>query len=461
VSDRLADAHRRASDLLAAAVARDEVPGAAWCVALADGTRHVSVVGVADVETQRPVEPTTAFCLASSTKPIAGLALGALLDDGAVTLDQPVALPSGLVHELGAVRAPTLREIANHTAGLGPHHRFFYDDDGVAVTVDDAVASLATPVWAPGERWSYSNLGYGVLERELAAAAGTSLAELVEQRVFRPLGLDTAAWGGATGPDGAAVRYGAGARRYPGYVTDHPAASEAWCSVEDLARIGLAQLQKSLLRPATHDLLVTPSAPRQPDGAAYGLGWVTRHVGSRGDDLWVHAGRMGGVGAHLTVLPCEGLVLAAVANAETDVLGQAVALVLADVLPGYEPPAPVPGWEAGRPEPSMALRWRGSALLAGELIDVELDAASDRMTLTARGVVAPLVAPHVRAERIAAHVALGRPFASAPDDALVHLDLRPHGDGFAGAMTFAQYPNERRWRQGDAVSAAIVLERAG
>lgn len=464
MTDRLADAHRSASELLVAAVERGDLPGAAFCVATADGTRHLTVAGSADVALGRPVEPTTPFSLASTTKPIAALALGSLLDDAIVTLEQPVTLPAGLVHESGAVRAPTLREIADHTAGLGVHHRFFFDDEGPAVSVDDAVAALATPVWAPGERWSYSNLGYGVLERELVRAAGVPFADLVERRVFRPLGLDTARWGGPTGPTGAAVRYGSGARAYPGYVTDHPAASEAWCSVEDLARIGLAQLQRSLLRPETHDLLVTPSAPRQPDGAAYGLGWVTRRVGRDGDDLWVHAGRMGGVGAHLTVLPREGLVLAAVANAETDVLGQAVAEVLGAVVPGYEPPAAVPGWEAGRAEPAMAARWRGSALLAGERLDVELDAASDRMTFTiggARGVTAPLVAPHVRTDRIAAHVSLGRPFLAAPDDALVHLDLRPHGDRFAGAMTFAQYPNERRWRQGDAVSAAVVLERDG
>lgn len=459
-ADLLADAHRRAAALVLAAVERDEIPGGAFCVATADGRRHVTVAGTADRATGRMVEPTTPFSLASSTKPIAALALGALLDDGLVSLEQQVALRPGPLSEMGFVRAPTLREIADHTAGLGPHHRFFYDDTDAVVPVDEAVATLAAPVWAPGEWWSYSNLGYGVLERELARAAGTTLAALVERRVYGPLGLATAAWGGSTGPADAAVRYGPAGRAYPGYVTDHPAASEAWCSVEDLATIGLAQLQRTLLRPETHDLLVTPSAPPQPDGATYGLGWVTRRVGSRGDELWVHAGRMGGVAAHLTVLPVEGLVLAGVANAETDVLAHAVAEVLASVVPGYAPPPAVSGWEAGRAEPAMAARWHGHAELAGERVEVVLDAASERMTFAADGHVAPLVAPHVRRTRIAAHVDLGRPFAAAPSDALVHLDLRPHGDGFAGAMTFAQYPNERRWRQGNAVSAAVVLERA-
>jgi CubicO group peptidase (beta-lactamase class C family) len=456
----LRQAFERAAGVLAEAVSSGGVPGAACCVAEVGGATVTTVAGVADVATGRPVTGDTPFCLASTTKPIASLVLGALVDEGRLDLDAPVELPPGPLVRRGGVRAPSLREIADHTAGLGVHHRFFYADDRAPVPVGEAIASLARTVWAPGERWSYSNLGYAVLQRELERAGGAPLAELVARVVSGPLGLASFAWGGLDGPVGAAVRYGPDRQPYPGYVTDHPAASEAWCGVEDLARIGLAQLERSLLQPATHDLLVAPSAPRQPDGAAYGLGWVTRRVGSRAQPLWVHAGRMGGVAAHLTLVPDAGVAVAAVADAETDALGRAVAEVVAAVVPGYQPPPAVEGWSTGPAHPRMAHRWRGVADLGGEELPVLLDAAGETMTIAVGGDPVPLVAPHVQPERVAAHANLPAVFALSPRGALAHVDLRRHGDSMAGMITFAQYANERHWRQGDAVSAAVVLDPA-
>ncbi len=449
------DAVESAAAVLRAAVASGAVPGAACAVASVDGASASAVVGVADAASGRPVTVETPFCLASTTKPLASLVLGALLDEGAIGLDDAVDLPPGLLDD---VRRPTLREVADHTAGLGIHHRFFYDDERAPIDLTDAIAALGAPVWRPGLRWSYSNLGYAVLQRELERAGRSSLGDLVATHVARPLGLTTLGWGGPYGPVGAATRHGPQGQPYPGYVTDHPAASEAWCGVADLARIGIAQLRRSLLHPETHDLLVTPSAPRQPDGSAYALGWVTRQVGDRGDDLWVHAGRMGGVAAHLTLLPSAGLVIAALANAETDATGAAVAAVLSNVVPGYRPPDPVPGWAAGPAHPSMARRWTGVALLGGERVDVVLDTASPTMTATVGGVAASLVAPHVQPDRVAAHLPLEPPLGAVPAGSIGHLDLRPDGERLAGMLTFAQYPNDQRWRQGDAVSAAVVLE---
>lgn len=280
---------------------------------------------------------------------------------------------------------------------------------------------------------------------------------LVERVLAAPLALGTLSWGGVTGPLGAAVRYGPDGRVYPGYTTDHPAASEAWCSIEDLVAIGRAQLERSLFDPAVHDLLVTPAAPRQDDGAAYGLGWVTRQVGSAGVDLWVHAGRMGGVSAHLAVLPAEGVVIAGVANTETDVLAAAAADIVGALVEGYEPPAGQPGWAAGPAHRDVARLWRGVIRLGAEEHAFEIDAAADEMTATVAGRTTRLVAPCITPDRIAAHLSLGEPFTLAPPGALTHLDLRPHGDAFAGMATFAQYPNDTRWRQGDAVSAAVVV----
>jgi CubicO group peptidase (beta-lactamase class C family) len=84
----------------------------------------LNAVGLADLETGRPMQPDTMFAIASMTKPIAATALMILKDEGRVALDDPVAkyLPEfGEVKFQGQPpeRPITLRDVMTHTAGLG------------------------------------------------------------------------------------------------------------------------------------------------------------------------------------------------------------------------------------------------------------------------------------------------------------------------------------------------------
>jgi CubicO group peptidase (beta-lactamase class C family) len=458
--NELGDAARRAAAVVQSAVADGLLPAAAFGVADA----HTGIVLAEAYGTARLDSP---FCLASTTKPIATTVLGSLVDDGLVSLDTPIL---ELVPEMPAPlvpgRAATVRDVAAHTAGLGVHHRFFYADEREAVPVLDAVRLLARPVFPVGAQWRYSNLGYGVLQVALERAAGRSMAELVDERVCRPLGLADVGWGEPLGPVGAVARHLSADETYPGYVTDHPPASEAWCSIGDLLQFGLAHARRSLLRPATHDLLAQPAAPLQPDGAAYALGWVTRHYG--GHRVLVHGGRMGGVGAHLVVVPSFGLVVAGLANIETERLAEAVGVVLHQMVPGYAPPAPQPPWTAGAAHETMRRRWSGVLQLGDDALPAVLDASGERITLSVAGATTDLVMPHVQPAMVAGHANLAIDHPLAPVGALCHLDAVPLGDDggaggvaagdvLVGGLTLAQYPGGGRRRQGDAVTAGLHL----
>jgi CubicO group peptidase (beta-lactamase class C family) len=452
---RLIDSAQRGATVLRAAVADGSLPAAAFGVAHADA-------GVVLAETYGAARLDSPFCLASTTKPIATTVLGALIDSGLISLDTPIA---ALVPEMPAAllpgRAITVRDIAAHTGGLGAHHRFFYDDERAAVPVVDAVRQLGRPVFPVGAQWRYSNLGYGVLQLAIERAGGAPMADLVTSHVYRPLGMASAGWGEPCGPDGAMQRHLTVDELYPGYVTDHPPASEAWCSIGDLLQFGLAQARRSLLQPATHDLLAEPSAPLQPDGAAYALGWVTRHYD--GHRVLIHGGRMGGVGAHLVVVPSLGLVVAGLANIETERLAEAVGVVLADTVPGYAPPAPQQPWAVGAAHESMRRRWSGVAQLGDDALPAVLDASGERITITVAGATTDLVMPHVQPTVVAGHANLAIDHPLAPVGALCHLDAVPVGDGssaarqIVGALTMAQYPGGGRRRQGDAVTAGLLL----
>jgi CubicO group peptidase (beta-lactamase class C family) len=456
----LRDSAQRAADVVRAAVEDGSLPSAAFGVAHAD-------LGVVLVEAFGPARPDAPFCLASTTKPIATTLLGALVDQGCLAFDTPIAdlvpeLPRGRV----VGRPATVLDVAAHTAGFGPHHRFFYDDERAPVPVLDAVSRLARPVLPVGRQWRYSNLGYGVLQVAIERAGGAPVGELVSRHVYAPLGMATAGWGGPHGPAGAMARHLTADERYPGYVTDHPCASEAWCGIDDLMRFGLAHARRSLLRPATHDRLASPAAPVQADGAAYAVGWVTRHHG--GHRLLIHAGRMGGVGAHLVVVPSLGLVVAGLAGIETDRLAEAVGMVLADTVPGYAPPAAQPPWSVGAAHPSMRRRWSGVMQLGDDELEVVLDATGDRIRLAVAGVSAELVMPHVQPAMVAGHANLAVDHPLAPAGSMLHLDAVPVGDRggpgesapptrIIGGLTMARYPTPQQPRQGDAVTGALHL----
>jgi CubicO group peptidase (beta-lactamase class C family) len=472
--DSLREAAQAGAAVLRRAVADGELPGAVFAVGHADcGAVLVDASGVADVSTGRAVSAATPFCLASTTKPITSTVLAALIDRGLIDLDAPITdrVPECLP-ALWASRSPTVREIATHTAGLGPHHRFFYEDERSPVSVLEAVRTLARPTFPVGSQWRYSNLGYGVLQLAMERAGGITMADLVQRHVFDPLAMTTSSWGGPRGPADAAVRYLSPTEPYAGYVTDHPPASEAWCSIDDLLSFGLAHARSSLLSPATHALVAEPFAPRQPDGAAYALGWVTREYGEV--RVLVHAGRMGGVAAHLTVVPSLGLVVAALANTETERLAEAVARVLLATVPEYAPPAPAPPWASGAAHVQLAGRWEGSARLGDDAMSVVIDTLGDRITLQVGEVTTDLVMPHLQPDGVMGHANLSVPHPLAPAPSICHLDALPmkivngmpttpsngeRPDVIVGALVSAQYPGPARRRQGDAVSAALWLER--
>jgi D-alanyl-D-alanine carboxypeptidase len=115
--------------------------------------------------------------------------------EGKLDIDDPVE--KYLPHVVPNGSAITLRELMNHTSGL-----FNYTDDGAFV--NDPVSSLSRawtppellavafahpPYFAPGANWSYSNTNYIVLGLVVEALTGKLLGQVLQERIFTPLGL--------------------------------------------------------------------------------------------------------------------------------------------------------------------------------------------------------------------------------------------------------------------------------
>jgi CubicO group peptidase (beta-lactamase class C family) len=326
--------------------------------------------GWADREQRTPATAHTMYSLASITKPMTATALMILAGAGKIELDRPVNDYLGaakLVARVGDARQATVRRVANHSAGLPLHYQFFYADEAwPRPTMDETILRYGNLVRAPGRRYQYSNLGYGVLDSVIARAAGRDYAEVMRREVFLPLGMTRSSIDIGPGLEAfAAARYGVDGGRIPFYTTDHPGASQAYASAHDLARFALFHLkarlddQKQILPDEAVDEMHRGSMRVGPD-SRYGVGFA--------DDVWEghrivsHSGGMGGVSTLLRLFPDQGVATIALANANDALPFEVGERIAALMLPGWRspdvaaPPRPV----TFRPRPGLVGTWRGT-----------------------------------------------------------------------------------------------------
>jgi CubicO group peptidase (beta-lactamase class C family) len=217
------DGLRQFGAVAASHVSDEEVPGLVALVA-SGGQVHVEALGTLAVG-GRPVERTSLFRIASTTKPITAAATLALVREGLLELDEPVdrLLPElenrqvlrrmdGPLDDTRPADAPvTVRGLLTFTFGFGMVPEMFAAAEPWPVVAAATEAGLATigppqpdhfvdpdtwiarfgdlPLLAqPGERWLY-NTGAHVLSILCARAVGMSYDEVLRTRIFEPLGM--------------------------------------------------------------------------------------------------------------------------------------------------------------------------------------------------------------------------------------------------------------------------------
>ena len=137
-------------------------------------------------DAQVPMRADSLFDLASLTKLFTTTVLLSLVDEGALTLDGPIHpwLPTFAV---GVRRSVSLRHLLSHTSGLPPLLNLWSEWPDVA---SRRAAVLSAPLdRSPGADFAYSDLGFITAGYLAEAVGGRSLAELVVDRVCRPLGM--------------------------------------------------------------------------------------------------------------------------------------------------------------------------------------------------------------------------------------------------------------------------------
>jgi CubicO group peptidase (beta-lactamase class C family) len=192
-----------------------QLAGAVALVWRSGEVAHTVAVGRRDLASRLPVERDTIFRIASMTKPVTTVAALTLLDEGQFALDDPITICAPELAHLRVLRDPegpldatdeakrtiTFRDLLTHRSGLtygdfhrGPIRRACAETLGTQIdnplTPDEWIARVAMLplIDQPGEGFHYG-ISTDLLGFLIARLDGESLGEVLERRVFAPLGM--------------------------------------------------------------------------------------------------------------------------------------------------------------------------------------------------------------------------------------------------------------------------------
>jgi len=167
-----------------------QISGAVTLVAKDGKVVALDAVGEQDIDSHAPMRADTLFAIASMTKPITSTALMILVDEGKVTLDDPIAtyLPefkdARCADGSPPNRAITVFDCITHTSGI------VGDQANTGTLAETVKAVAARPLgFQPGERWQYSP-GISVCGRVVEVASGMPYEKFLRDRIFVPLGMN-------------------------------------------------------------------------------------------------------------------------------------------------------------------------------------------------------------------------------------------------------------------------------
>ncbi|HXH34477.1 MAG TPA: serine hydrolase domain-containing protein [Plantibacter sp.] len=173
-------------------------PAALASVTEPDGTVVDIAVGTGDISTGEKPPVDGEVRIASNTKMFVATLVLQLVEEGKVALDAPVDtyLPGLITGDGIDGTRITVRQLLQHTAGLPEYADQIAADafgaQELYISPHDMLdVALAKPaVFAPGQRWEYSNTNYLVLGLLIEGVTDRALAQQIDERIVHPLDLE-------------------------------------------------------------------------------------------------------------------------------------------------------------------------------------------------------------------------------------------------------------------------------
>jgi CubicO group peptidase (beta-lactamase class C family) len=247
----------------------------------------------------------TIFGAASMSKPVTAVGVLKLVEAGKIDLDTDVNqyLKRWKIPEnaFTTEKKVTVRELLDHTSGIGTHNGELYDPSQPIPTflqlLNGETPSKTPSVGVeavPGTKFAYSNGGYLVLALLVEDVTGETFAHYMKHAVFDPLGMKDSTFDAPLPPGwasrGATGYWEDGKTGVPPakFVEPNLAAGGLWTTSTDLAKF-LIEIQRDY-EGTSHQVLQERTAQMlaKPGLGGWGLGF--RVGGSTGDPFLSHEG---------------------------------------------------------------------------------------------------------------------------------------------------------------------------
>ena len=319
-------------------LAQTGAPSASIAVVRDGEIAYERAYGTADLAQKTAATPVMRYSIGSISKQFLAAAVLLLAEEGRLSLDDKVVR---WFPELTRANEVTIRHLLSMTSG---YQDYWPQDYVMPMMLEDATPERIIEGWAkipldfdPGTKYQYSNTNYVIAARIVEMVSGMPYFELVQKRIFAPLGMTTVFdIDGVALPAADASRY----HRYAlGPVRPAPKEGRAWLfgmgslamTARDLARWDVAMIGGELLAPESWRALQRETQLAAGTGVQYGLGvGVSTPEGRRRIS---HGGEVSGFTATNYVYPDHRAAVVALVNLDaTDASSQIAAAIAKELF---------------------------------------------------------------------------------------------------------------------------------
>ncbi|MGD8815260.1 MAG: serine hydrolase domain-containing protein [Anaerolineales bacterium] len=182
------------TDVIFEGYAQPGSPGCAVAVMKDGAIAYKQGYGLADLEHDIPISPSTVFNIGSTAKQFTGFAIALLEAEGKLSYGDDLRKHLPEMHDFGSTI--TLRHLLHHTSGLRgsfPELLALAEWRDADVTTTDDVYRLLLAQrelnYQPGEEYLYVNSNYVLLALICERVSGKSFSTFCQERIFEPLGM--------------------------------------------------------------------------------------------------------------------------------------------------------------------------------------------------------------------------------------------------------------------------------